>query len=296
MSKLKAKSPKEAIPSKPKILAFGSYGTSKTWGALSFPNAYFIDTEGGANLEQYTDRLVASGGQYMGPEDGACDLKEIIEQVKALATEKHKFKTLIIDSITEPFHRCITEEAIRLGDKNGFGADKKPAVRLIRLLTNWLKKLDMNVIIVAREKAKWASEKQIGWDADVHEDVSYDLNLVLRISKEKEARIATVTKTRLHQFPDGDTFAWSGSSSTTDTTALDEFVKRLGKGIMDAAKPMVLADKEQVDEINRLLEIVKLPEGSADKVLKQAEAEDWSELTEEQAIATITWLKGKLKA
>jgi hypothetical protein len=265
---------------------------------LSFPNAYYIDTEGGANLEQYTDRLKASDGKYMGPEDGANDLNEIIEQVKALATEKHAYKTLIIDSISKPFHGEIQKEMERMeknGEKDGFGASKKPAVKLIKRLTIWISKLDMNVIIIAREKSKWAKGEQVDFDADVHEDVSYDLNLVLRITKEKEARMATVTKTRLACFPDQDVFEWSASADVNDKTALNEFVKRLGSGIMDDVNPITLADATQVGEIERLLEVIKVTEAEKEKVLTKAGAESWYELTTEQANATINWLKGKLK-
>jgi hypothetical protein len=299
MSKLKAKDPKQAVPAKPKILIFGSYGTSKTWGSLSFPNAYFIDTEGGANLPQYTDRLKSSGGRYMGPEDGACDLVEIIEQVKALTTEKHEYKTLIIDSITKPFHAAIQKEMERMekaGEKDGFGASKKPAVKLIKRLMVWINdRLDMNVIIIAREKSKWSKGEQVDYDADVHEDVSYDLNLVLRISKEKEARIATVTKTRLSPFPDQDVFVWSASPDKSDKSALNEFVKRLGSGIMDESKPVELATSEQVTEIQKLLEVIKTTDAEKEKILDKAGAESWYELTTEQAAATIKWLNGKLK-
>jgi hypothetical protein len=298
MSKLKAKDPKQAIPARPKILIFGSYGVSKTWGALSFPNAYYIDTEGGANIKEYTDRLVNSGGRYMGPEDGANDLKEIIEQISALATEKHSFKTLIIDSITKPYNEEILREAMRLekaGIKNEFSKDKKPAVNLMKRIVRWLDKLDMNVILIAREKAKWANQEQTGYQADVWDQLNYDLNLVLRISKQKEVRLAEVDKTRLATFPDGDAFIWSASPSVKDTTALDEFIKRMGSGIMDASKAIQLATEEQVAEINRLLGIVKVSEEDIEKMLEKAKAESWSELTTEQATGVINWLGKKLK-
>lgn len=298
MSKLKAKDPTLAQPSRPKILIFGSYGVSKTWGALSFPNVYFIDTEGGANLPQYTQRLKASGGHYMGPEDGANDLKEIIEQVSALATEKHAYKTLIIDSITKPYMDEILKEGVRLeraNIKNEFSRDKKPAVALMKRLISWVDKLDMNVIFVAREKNKWHNGEQKGFEADVYEQLNYELHLVLRISKEKEARIAEVTKTRLLGFPDADAFTWSASSDVSDTTARDEFIKRMGDGIMSNAKPVELASSEQVSEIERLLSIVKVNESDVEKVLERGRAESWNELTKEQADGTITWLKKKLK-
>lgn len=298
MSKLKAKDPTLAEPSRPKILIFGSYGVSKTWGALSFPNAYFIDTEGGADLPEYTQRLKKSGGNYMGPSDGANDLKVIIEEVQTLSTEKHGFKTLIIDSITKPYMDEILKEGVRLekaGIKNEFGKDKKPAIALMKRLISWIDKLDMNVIFIAREKGKWNGGEQKGFEADIYDQLNYELRLVLRISREKDARIAEVVKTRLKNFPDGDAFTWSTSNNVDETTARDEFIKRMGDGIMNDAKPVELASAEQVGEIQRILGIVKVDEADIEKVLEKAKAESWYELTKEQADGTITWLKKKLK-
>ena len=130
MSKLKAKDPSTAEPSKPKCVIFGKSGAGKTWFSLSFPNVYLIAPEDGANRAHYTERLKAGGGVYLGTEDGALDFETVIDQVKALATEKHQFKTLVIDSVTKLFNNAVANEAERLGDKNAFGADKKPAVRL----------------------------------------------------------------------------------------------------------------------------------------------------------------------
>lgn len=84
MTKLKAKDPKAAEPRKPQLVIFGPAGVGKTWFALSFPSVYYIDTEGGASRSHYMDRLKASGGMYLGPEDGANDFELIISQVKAL--------------------------------------------------------------------------------------------------------------------------------------------------------------------------------------------------------------------
>ena len=76
-SRLKAVAPKAAEPSKPKVLIFGKPGVGKTWQALDFPSVYYIDTEGGADLAHYTDKLERSGGVYRarllqgGPDQGA---------------------------------------------------------------------------------------------------------------------------------------------------------------------------------------------------------------------------------
>lgn len=294
-SKLKAKDPKAAEPSKPKILIFGSYGVSKTWGALSFPNCYFIDTEGGANLKEYTDRLKASGGVYMGPEDGACDMEEIIEQVIALATEKHKYKTLVIDSITKPFNNEVTKEAERLGDKNGFGADKKPAIALMKRLIMWLDRLDMNVIMIAREKIEWLKGEQVGMEPDVWNQTNYELHLVLRISKQGNKRIAKVTKSRIRAFADGEVIDWTLSNAVSDTTARDEFIKRMGEGIMDDAKTIQLATEAEVADVKKYTDLLKTPADDISKWFEKAKVTKWEEMDTETINKVITFLKDKLK-
>jgi hypothetical protein len=91
-SRLKAVAPKHAEPSKPKVLIFGKSGVGKTWTSLDFPSCYYIDTEGGADLAHYTAKLEVAGGVYLGPDQGSTDFATIIEQVKALATERHPYR------------------------------------------------------------------------------------------------------------------------------------------------------------------------------------------------------------
>jgi len=73
VSKLKAKKPDLIKPKRIKMLVFGKAGVGKTWTALDFPNCYYIDSEGGATENEYKEKLKASGGMYLGQEDGAND-------------------------------------------------------------------------------------------------------------------------------------------------------------------------------------------------------------------------------
>ena len=289
MSKLKAVSPKKVAESKPKILIFGKSGVGKTFNSLDFPAAYFIDTEGGANLDHYTDRLKKSGGMYLGPEQGSLDFDTILEQVQALATEDHKFNTLIIDSITKVYNLAITKEAERLGDKNAFGADKKPAIAYMRRLISWLNRLDMNVILIAHEKAEWGivngERTQVGVTFDAYDKLEYELHLALNIQKNGPNRTARIRKSRLQQFPEGESFPWS----------YEAFAEKYGKEIITKEHVKIaLASEAQVAEIQSLLAIVKLPEGMADKWLDAADAADWPEMDAEKIVKCIDALKAKL--
>jgi hypothetical protein len=251
---LKAKDPKEAVPSKPKILVFGKPGVGKTWASMDFPSVYYIDTEGGANLDHYTDKLKKAGGKYLGPEDGSNDFDTVLEEIITLATVKHSFRTLVIDSYSKLFNTQVAvdydkmETAGRDMDKT-FGAEKKGAIAFTRQMVRWFEKLDMNVILICHEKAMWKDGKEIGQTFDGWDKLEYELHLALQITKQGNARKALVTKSRLVQFPDASRFDWS----------YENFAAKYGREVIEAAAvPVRMADDEQVRQYLALLEIVKV--------------------------------------
>lgn len=286
MSKLKAKSPELTYPGHAKVMIFGASGVGKTWLALDFPNLYYIDCEGGAKLKHYQEKLAAGGGMYLGVEDGALDFTFLIEQIQALATEKHGYKTVVIDSITKVYQSCIAAEAEKLGDKDAFGASKKPAVANMRRLINWIMRLDMNVIFLAHDMAEWGvdakgTRTEIGRVADCWDKLIYELDLTLQAVKRGNSRVAVVTKSRLKGFPDREQFPLE----------YKEFASRYGKDFIEAEPaPIVLATPEQVAEIERLLGIVKVDEATLEKWKKKAGADSFSEFNTDQADGIITHL------
>lgn len=286
-SKLKAIAPKAAAPSKPKILLYGKPGVGKTWASLCFPNVYYIDTEGGADLAHYTDRLAKANGAYMGVEQDSLDFATVLEQVQALATEEHPYKTLVIDSLTKLFNLAVAHEAERLGDKNAFGADKKPAIAYMRRMVNWLTRLDMNVVLICHEKSAWGVDAkgertEIGTTFDGWDKLEYELHLNLNIVKVGGTRKAFVRKSRLESFPDGSSFEWS----------YEAFADKYGRDVIEGnSKPVALATPEQVAEIQRLIKLVKLPEGTVDKWLTAAKASCFAEMDEDKIACCIQSLK-----
>jgi hypothetical protein len=291
MTKLKAKDPKATEPRKPQLVVYGASGVGKTWFALSFPAVYYIDTEGGAQRAHYMERLSKAGGSYLGPEDGANDFETIIDQVKALGTEKHQYKTVVIDSITKPFITAISSEGERLGDKNAFGADKKPAISFMRRLVTAIHRLDMNVIFVAHEKDEWGTDQkgdrvQIGKIADAHEKLIYELDLALQVVKRGPERTAIIKKSRLLGFPEAEHFKLDFAT----------FAERYGKEVIEkAVVPIALASPEQVIEIKRLVELLKIDAATSDKWLEKANAESFAEFNTDQATKIIESLKSKIK-
>ncbi len=287
MSKLKGVAPKAATPSKPKILIFGKPGVGKTWASLDFPSVYYIDTEGGANGDHYTDRLEASGGLYFGPEHGGREFQAVTDEVKALGSEQHPHRTIVIDSISELYLAEIAKEANRLeqsGKKDEYGASKKPAVAATRELVRWLKKIDMTAILIAHQKELREGGEVVGVTFDAWEKLEYLFDLSLNIYKIGNSRKARVVKSRLIGFPDGAVFDWS----------YDEFASRYGKAVIERqSEALQLATEDQLAELKNLLEVIRLPETTRQKWFDQADVSDWPDMTSAQIAGCLDNLRAR---
>jgi hypothetical protein len=289
-SKLKAKTPVGIKPGKLKMLIFGAPGVGKTFFSVTFPKPYFIDTEAGADMKPYQERLKAAGGVYMGQGEGSLVFSEVIEQVKALATEKHEYKTLIIDSITKLYQTCIAEAADALGSKDAFGASKKPAIANMRRLVNWIQRTDMNVLFVAHEIAEWGNDEkgnraEIGKLPDIWDKISYELHLAIHVRRIGPTRTASVTKSRLEGFPFAASFPLT----------YEEFASRYPKeAIESASSPIVLATPEQVKRVDDLLAVLKISEEEIEKWHSKAGADSFTDYSTETIEKVITSLTKKI--
>lgn len=288
--KLKGTDPKDAKPSKPKILVFGKPGVGKTWASLDFPSVYYIDTEGGANLAHYTDKLKASGGAYLGPADGANNFDTVIEEIVSLATTKHHFRTLVIDSYSKLYNSQIdaTAEAMQKAGREmdkTFGAEKKPAITATRRMVRWFEKLDMNVLLICHEKTMWKDSKEVGVTFDGWEKLEYELHLALHISKQGAARKARVVKSRLTEFPDAASFDWN----------FKEFAKKYGEAIIDAESiPVTVATDQQVQQFTTLIQLLKVDAEWVDKCKEKAGVDTFAEMDTDTIQKCIDHLTNKL--
>src|SRR3954464_8110843 len=97
---LRARKP-EAVVKRLKMFMFGPAGVGKTTAAIQFPNSYIIDGEKGS--ENY-DKLIKESGSVVYQ---TTQMDEVIQEVKSLLTEKHEFRTLVIDPITPLFNDLL---------------------------------------------------------------------------------------------------------------------------------------------------------------------------------------------
>lgn len=284
---LKAVKPESVQNRKPKFLISGKSGVGKTFFALDFPAPYYIDVEEGAVREQYVKKLNGAGGVYFGPTQGSRDIKSVIEELKTLATEKHNYKTLIIDSFSHLYNLAAAIAEEKVG--NDFGKDKKEANRPTRQLIRWIENLDMTVILVCHQKDKWERKNgqlvSTGTTFDGFDKLEYILDLWIEIEKLGSERSYTVKKSRIEQFPESMTFPLDYAKFSTLYGT--EIIER-------ESKPLSLATPEQVAEVTSLLEIVKIDEEIVDKWFTKAEVESWDQMNADTITACIAFLKKKL--
>src|SRR5438105_6040799 len=192
----------EDVNKRLKLFMFGPAGVGKTTAAIQFPNSYIIDCERGT--ENY-DRLVTDSGSAVFQ---TTDIHEVIAEVKALLTEKHDFRTLVIDPITTVYNDLLDKCEVKVGSDFGrhYGAANKTMKRLANLIMN----LDMNVIVTAHAKTEYgANLAKIGYTFDGWKQLDYWFDLVVELGKRGKKRFAKVVRTRLDSFPDEDVFEWS---------------------------------------------------------------------------------------
>lgn len=285
---LKGIKPEIVKASKPKFMLSGKAGTGKTMFALNFPKVYLIDTEMGATREQYVKKLQAEEGAYLGPEQGSQDFREVINQVRELATTSHPFKTLVIDSFSKLYNlECAAAEE-RVG--SDFGKDKREANKPTRQLIRWLERLDMSVVLICHQKDKWERRERelimAGSTFDGFPKMEYDLDLWLETKLAGNKRYGTVVKSRIDAFPVGVDIVLD----------FPTFEKLYGAAIVEGSvKPITLASAEQVSEIKRIVDLLKIPEEDIDKLLAKGQAVEIADLSKDNAAKFLEYLTRKLK-
>ncbi len=284
MATLKGIRPDVVPVGKPKFMISGRSGVGKTTFALQFPKPYFIDTEGGATRPQYREQLVAANAGYFGKDQGSQDFKMVIEEIKALATSAHEYKTLIIDSFSKLYNTAAADAEERVG--NEFGRDKKEANRPTRQFMRWLDNIDMTVILICHHRQKWERRGKEVVDAgstfDGYDKLEYDLDLWIEAEKLGDERTFVVRKSRVKTLVDGKEFP-------LDYKVFSDLYGR--EAIESQPKTVVMATEEDVKEFKDLLDVVKIPDETLAKWLSLAKVDEWSEMQQFQLHACTAQLK-----
>ena len=277
---LKGKKP-SAVEKRLKALFYGKAGVGKTTCAMQFPSPYLIDTERGAENTQYAEILEKQNGAIF----QTTDFDELVTEVKALLTEKHEFKTLVIDPLTTIYDSLLDKSANKVGTE--FGRHYGEANKQMKRLLNLLLRLDMNVIITSHAKNEYGTNLSVlGQTFDCYKKLDYLFDLVIEIDKRGLDRVGVVKKSRIKTFAELEEFPFS----------FDVMASKYGKDIINkAVAPQELASKEQVSELIHLVDIFKISDEVVSKWLDKAQATELAEMPKEAIQKCIEHLNEKMK-
>ena len=276
---LKGKQP-ASLEKRFKCLFYGQAGSGKTTACIQFPKPYLIDTERGAENDQYTRMLEKQGGAIFQTND----FEEVLNEVKTLLSVDHDYKTLVIDPMTNVYNNLLDEFSIKVG--TDFGKHYNEANKSMKRLLNLLLRLDMNVIVTAHSKNEYGDEmKVLGQTFDCYKKLDYLFDLVVEIQKRGKKRMAVVRKTRVENFNELDAFEFS----------YDVIAEKYGRQILEKKSVVLkMADKEQVEELKALIDLLNTPDDTVKKWLDKAGATAFEEMEQSQVQACIDLLAKKL--
>jgi hypothetical protein len=280
MSKLRGKVP-TIQDQRLKVLFYGGSGVGKTMAGISFPKPYVIDTEGSTNKPQYIKAIEKAGGAAL----ATLDFDEIVNEIQILLTEKHEYKTLVIDSLTPTYNDLLDKAEKKHGSE--FGRHYGEANKKMKHLLNLLFRIDMNVIITSHSKNEYGANLSVlGQTFDCYKKLDYLFDLVLEIQMRGKQRTGVVKKSRIETFELGEAFPFS----------YDTVADKYGRDVLEReAKAEELATVEQVAHLKRLIELYKEPEETVQKWLDKAKAASFAEMSKDIISKIITHMENRAK-
>lgn len=277
---LRGKQP-TSIEKRFKALFYGTAGAGKTTAAIQFPKPYLIDTEKGAENDSYTQLLEKQGGVIF----QTTDYEELIQEIKSLLTEKHEYKTLVIDPLTTIYNSMLDRAADAVGTE--FGRHYGEANKKIKRLLDLLLRLDMNVIITSHAKNEYGDGmKVIGETYDCYKKLDYLFDLVIQIQKRGKQRVGVVKKSRIKEFEELESFPFS----------YEAIAEKYGRSVIEkSAAAQKLATPSQVQEAKHLISLLKIEDEVVNKWLEKAQAASFDEMEESHIVKVIEALNNRIK-
>ncbi len=267
-----------------KCLFFGTAGVGKTTASIQFPRPAIIDTERGAENDQYVEAINAREGVVL----QTTNFQTILDQVRALATTEHPYQTLVIDPVTVVFDAMAVEQKKKVG--TDWSAHVREANDQWKRLVTYLSAIDMNVVYTAHSKNEWKDGEATGRQTfDGPKASDYWVDLIVHVDVDGDGvRTGTVRKSRITGLPLDETFAWS----------YDELAKRYGRESLE--RDCVPVEDERL----ALVELIaNHPDGEAvlatllrrggsevDRDGKPKGVATISELTTEQVGKALEWM------
>lgn len=152
--------PVETSLSKYKFLVYGAPGAGKSTLASKFPDAVFVATEPGLNYLEVSTMTDDEGNPVI-----MKNWTEFCQAIRLLVTEKHKYKTVVIDTVDNALEFCalhvLKSREIEHESDEGFGKGYNLITREFKKVLNHLAAAGFGVVFISHEKTSERETKGI---------------------------------------------------------------------------------------------------------------------------------------
>ena len=175
-----------------KLFLYSESGCGKSYFCTQFPKAYYIDCEGRIKRQLYVDHLNKNGSAVWQTDN----FNELMQEIKTLGSVKHSYQTLVIDSITPVYTKLVDDIHVALlktGRRLKISEEYQEANKKFKKLTDFLRVLDMNVIVTAHSKDKWDNDdnklKETTFDAYKKFDYYFEVIMEAKLERDFKKNI-----------------------------------------------------------------------------------------------------------
>ena len=266
-----------------KMYVYGESGTGKTVTALHFPKPAVIDAEKGT--EHY-------GSVFDFDVMKTNNTLEINELLDSLIEDPQGYKTLVVDPFSAIYDRILDDYEKRMKKKTGNPAyvlqpvDYRVIKSEVKNMVLKLLALDMNVIVTARQAVEYAKEgfmQAIGTKPEGPGSLPYMFDVVLKLEKKGNVRMAYVEKDRTNKLPESFEFSYQELTKYLDIKELErEPVVLKQKAVLNKAKErtkIVQVDGNEIKtagvEAENLLKLKALANELGSETVQQRLREDF---------------------
>lgn len=260
----------------------GDSGSGKSFFVANLKEAVIYDTDVGGGLSYADARIAKNGSERVEMFSYSAILEDIRERARSGRLKKH----VCIDHITGLQQDAQLRHNPAL--EADYGRANAKATGEWRKIREAIRSLDCNLFVTAHLKAEYQNDKQIGVQADGAKNVEADMSVVIYLTHPKGSSYPSLAKVvKWRRDPEDP----RGAVPRTFPFTMAEFEKIGGNGMTRERDNVQLATPDRVTELERLLSILKLPDGTTEKWLSKAGAEKWADLTAEQLESAINHCK-----
>jgi hypothetical protein len=271
----------EAGKERPLVLIGGGSALGKSFFCANIPDSLIYDTDLGGGLAPYDERIKRNGSERI----EASSYKDILDDLKERQHGGRIKTNLVIDHLTILQQTAIIDYNPQY--KDDFGRSYTRAHSDWRKIRDYCRVLDCGLFCTAHMKGTYEDGKEVGKEIDGAKNLEADFPIVLYLMGKGGAYPSTARVKKWRRDPEDA----RGLLPTTFPFTWEEFKKVFGMGIDRERTPVIVASVEQVSELKRLVDVVKLPEGQVEKWLTKASVETIDELPAELAAKCIEYVK-----